>query len=83
METALCSRARFQINTVHSIGTIAHLNVPARVEMPISVAYRAELWRDTTFVCEPGLSPILMPLEKEINQRILLQLVISGVLDRA
>ena len=66
----------------HSIGVITYLNVPPRVEMPVSVAESAELWWNTTLVCEPSLPPVLMPLEKEINQTILLQLVVIRVPDR-
>ena len=60
-----------------STSAITYLNVPPRVEVPVGVAESTELWRDTTVVREPGLSPILMPLEKEINQRILLQSVVT------
>ena len=82
METALCGQARFQISTHHSISVIAYLNVPPRVEMPVSVAESAEMRQDTTLIRKPDLSPILVPFEKEINQRILLQPVIIGALDR-
>ena len=81
METALCGKTRFQINTLQVNGVITYLNVPPRVEVPVGVAEGAELWRDTTVVCESGLPAILMPLEKEINQRILLQSVVTGALD--
>ena len=61
----------------NSASAITYLNVPPRVEVPVGVAESAELWRNTTVVCELGLPPILMPLEKEINQRILLQSVVT------
>ena len=82
METALCGQARFQINVLHSISVITYLNVPPCVEMPVGVAESAEMWQDTALIREPSFSPILMPFKKEINQRILLQSVIIGVLDR-
>lgn len=60
----------------HSISVITHLNVPPRVEMPVGVTEGAELRRDTTFIRKPDFPAILMPLEKEINQGILLQPVV-------
>ena len=82
METALCGQTRFQINARHSISVITYLNVPSRVEMPIGITESTKLWQNTTLIRECGFPPILMPFEKKVNQRILLQSVIIRALNR-
>lgn len=67
----------FRSTRSSSANAITYLYVPPRVEVPVGITEGAEMWRDTTVVREPGLPPILMPLEKEINQRILLQSVVT------